>query len=80
MKFVLDRKISDKPVSYLNRLAGANDSLANQLFEIDGVASLFWLHDFLTVNKVPAVKWPAITRRVKKILADCATEDEIKNK
>jgi hypothetical protein len=38
------------------------------LFAIQGVASILILGDFVTVNKTPEAKWPAITRKVEEIL------------
>jgi hypothetical protein len=67
-KFVLDREITDQPLSFLNPDQGKHDPLASKLFAIQGVASVLMLGDFVTVNKESSAKWPAITRKVEEIL------------
>jgi len=68
-KFVLDRPVAEQPVSFFNPDAAANHPLATRLFAIPGVSSLLFLKDFITVNKQPQTKWPALKRAVKKALA-----------
>lgn len=68
-KFVLDRPISDVPVSFLSADQAHAHPIAQQLFAIPGVSSLLLLGDFVTVNKEAEAAWPAIKRRVKEILA-----------
>ncbi|MGC4032562.1 MAG: NifU N-terminal domain-containing protein [Tepidisphaeraceae bacterium] len=68
LKYSLDGPISDKPISFFNAEAGRDHPIAGKLFEIDGVASVLLLNDFVTVNKTPAAKWKDITPAVKKVL------------
>ena len=70
MKFVLDRVIAQQPASFFNAPAAAAHPIAARLFEVSGVASLLLLGDFVTVNKLPQAKWPPITSKIKKILAE----------
>jgi hypothetical protein len=72
LKFVLDREISDRPISFLTAAEGANHPLASQLFGITGVTSVLILGDFVTVNKEAGEKWEPITARVKEILQKTA--------
>jgi hypothetical protein len=67
-KFVLDRPISDRPISFLNPDQGRGDPVASKLFAIQGVASILLLGDFVTVNKTADAKWSSITRKVEEIL------------
>lgn len=67
-KFVLDREISDRPISFLTPAEGGSHPIAAQLFEIKGVTSVLLLGDFVTVNKDAAAKWEPITAKVKEIL------------
>ena len=67
-KFVLDREISSRPISFLNAAEGAGHPLATQLFGIKGVTSVLMLGDFVTLNKDAAVKWEQIAERAKEIL------------
>ncbi len=69
-KFVLDRMISEQPVSFFNAEAARDHPIASRLFEIPGVSSLLLLGDFVTVNKQADAKWSTIKPQVKKVLAD----------
>ena len=44
--------------------------LARQLFAIDGVETLLFLGNFVTVNKRANVAWKTITPKVKKMLGN----------
>jgi NFU1 iron-sulfur cluster scaffold homolog, mitochondrial len=69
LKFMLDRPISEGPVSFLSADQARGHPLAQMLFAVPGVASLFLLGDFLTVNKTASATWPSIRKRVQQILA-----------
>ena len=68
-KFILDRPITQQPVSYFNVAAVGDDPIGKALFEIPGVTSLLLLGDFVTVNKSPATKWAEIRGKVEAVLA-----------
>ena len=68
MKFMLDRPISDRPISFLKRDAATGHALAEKLFAIEGVVSVFLLNDFVTVNKSPEAHWKDLTAKVKQVL------------
>ena len=68
-KFVLDRPVSDQPISFFNAAAAEGHPLAKKLFAIEGVTSLLLLGDFITVNKAPQAQWKEITKSVKQVLA-----------
>jgi hypothetical protein len=70
-KFVLDREISDRPISFLSPDQGSGHPVAAQLFSIEGVTSILMLSDFVTVNKDLHAKWDGITRKVREILEKC---------
>jgi hypothetical protein len=70
-KFVLDRAISDTPISFLSPQQGTDHPVASQLFSIKGVTSVLILGDFVTINKDEAVKWSDITQKVQEILQKC---------
>ena len=67
-KFVLDRQISPQPTSFFSSAAAQDHPLAKKLFAIDGVASLLFLGDFITVNKLPNVSWDELAPSVQKVL------------
>ena len=84
VKFVLDRPVAEQPVSFLTAEAQRAEvkgdatpkhptvvsGLVARLFAIPGVSGLLFLNDFVTVNKTPESKWPALKRAVKKVLAE----------
>jgi hypothetical protein len=65
-KFTLDRRVVEgkSSRSYYNAGQAAADPMGAALFELDGVASIFMVDDFVTVTKTPAVEWDALTPRV----------------
>ena len=67
-KFILDRPVSEQPISFLNPGAGQGHPLAQELFSIPGISSLLFLGDFITVNKTPDAAWDEITSRVEAVL------------
>lgn len=69
LKFILDRPISESPISFFTPASAKDHPLATKLFAIDGVTTLLLLGDFVTVNKAPEKPWSQITPQVKKVLA-----------
>jgi hypothetical protein len=72
LKCVLSGKVSEgsRPFRTAEAAGGEGGSpLAALLFEIEGVTGVLLLGDWLTVNKSPEAKWPAIKRGVEKALA-----------
>ena len=67
-KFVLDREINDRPMSFLTPADGAGHPLASQLFGIKGVTSVLILGDFVTINKSASAEWKQIADKAKEIL------------
>jgi hypothetical protein len=68
MKFVLDQSVSQQPMSFLTPAAATSHPLAQKLFEIAGVSSVFLLGDFVTINKSSEARWPDIKRNVQHVL------------
>jgi NFU1 iron-sulfur cluster scaffold homolog, mitochondrial len=69
MKFVLDQPVSQQPMSFLTPAAAVNHPLAQKLFDIAGVTSVFLLADFVTINKSSEAHWPDIKRNVQHVLS-----------
>jgi hypothetical protein len=67
-KFVLDRPVSQQPMSFFNSSAAKDYPLAKMLFAIPGVSSLLMLGDFITINKSPDTHWDDIIDRAKGVL------------
>ena len=67
-KFVLDRPVSQQPMSFFNSSAANDFPLAKKLFAIPGVSSLLLLGDFITINKSPDAEWDDITDAARSVL------------
>jgi hypothetical protein len=68
-KFVLDRRISDQPISFFNAAAAVGHPIAEKLFAISGVSSLLLLGDFVTVNKTQDADWSEVSKGVRAVLS-----------
>jgi hypothetical protein len=73
-KFVLDRPVSQQPMSFFNSSAAKDFPLAKRLFAIPGVSSLLLLGDFITINKSPEARWDDITDQARAILLSSSPE------
>jgi hypothetical protein len=71
-KFILDRPVTEQPVSFFHPEAAKDYPLARRLFEIAGVSSLLLLGDFITINKSPGAAWDDITSQARAVLAAAA--------
>ncbi len=71
MKFNLGRKVVDSGSrSFSTRFDAMEDPLAAALFEVPGVAGLFFMADFITVTKDPAAAWEGIVPEVTSVIRD----------
>lgn len=68
-KLMLDRRMSEGPVSFIRSDQAAGHPLAMRLFAIPGVTSVLILGDFITVNKTPHARWPGLLAAAKKAVA-----------
>ena len=68
VKFVLDKRVCESPLSFFSAQAAQGHPLAGALFRIPGVSSLLLLGDFITVNKDPGASWKGIKDQVVKTL------------
>ena len=75
MKFVLDRPVSQRPMSFFNAAAATDFPLAKRLFEIPGVSTLLLLGDFITINKSSNGDWDDIKAQAKAVLSAAAADD-----
>ena len=70
VKFTLDRKVVESGSrSYSSRFEALDDPLAAAIFGVEGVQSLFYMADFITVTKEPGAAWetlvPAVTEAIQ---------------
>jgi len=70
LKFNLDRPISRGTLSFITPPDARQDPIATALFSIDGVISLMFRGDFVTVNKRADADWGPIKVKVRKALAE----------
>jgi hypothetical protein len=74
VKFVLDRPVSQQPMSFFNAAAANDFPLAKRLFAIPGVSSLLLLGDFITINKSTQAQWDDITDAARSVLKSMPDE------
>jgi hypothetical protein len=69
-KFVCGRTIVEgkSSRSFYDAAQAAADPIAAALFELDGVASIFMVEDFVTVTKQPSADWGELIPRVMETL------------
>jgi hypothetical protein len=66
LKFTLNRTVTEgRSKTYASPEAAEASPLAKKLFEIDGVKSIFFLNNFITVTRQPGSDWVAIARQVE---------------
>ncbi len=71
MKFTVDRKLLESGSrSYSTRFEALDDELASAIFEVEGVQSLFFMADFITVTKDPGAAWEGIVPDVTSVIGD----------
>lgn len=68
VKCVLDRPMPDTPRSFFSPEQAARDPLAAALFALPGVTNVLIHSEWITVNKSPQAKWPAIRAGVERVL------------
>jgi hypothetical protein len=74
VKFVLGRPAVPEggSRSYYSREQAAADPRAAAIFELDGVASVFMVADFVTVTKTEEADWGALIEPVRAVLDESA--------
>jgi Fe-S cluster biogenesis protein NfuA len=69
-KFKLTETLSQRPRSFANAEVGLHDPIASMLFAVDGVESVFYLQDFITIAKKEEAEWEKVMTEVgQRILA-----------
>jgi Fe-S cluster biogenesis protein NfuA len=63
LKFILNEKLLNLETrNFKNKEEAANDPLAKGIFEIEGVASVFYMDKFITIEKDPGASWGQIQK------------------
>jgi hypothetical protein len=66
-KFTVNRKVVEGSASrsFYNAEDAADHPVASALFELEGVASVFMVDDFITVTKSPDADWQVLIPNVQ---------------
>jgi hypothetical protein len=66
-KFTVNRKVVDGKASrsFYNAEDAVDHPVASALFELEGVASVFMVDDFITVTKSPEAEWQTLIPKVQ---------------
>lgn len=69
-KFTLNRKVIEGKASksFYNAEDAADHPVATALFELEGVASLFLVDDFITVTKTAEAEWETLIPKVQAVI------------
>lgn len=63
LKFILNKKLlTTETRQYPDKESATNDPFAKGIFEIDGVASVFYMDKFVTIEKTVDANWGQIQR------------------
>jgi hypothetical protein len=69
-KFTVDRPVIEGKTSrtYYSAADATGHPVASRLFEIDGVANLFMVDDFITVTKTASADWSDLVPRITAVI------------
>jgi len=63
LKFILNEKLLNRETrNFPNKESAKNDPFASQIFDLDGVVSVFYMEKFVTIEKRPDISWGQIQR------------------
>jgi len=70
VKCLLDRPICERPRSFLDAAAAANDPIASALFALPGVRNILMNGDWIAVNTLPGSDWRTLKPAIRRILSE----------
>jgi len=79
MKFVSNRMLADKSLEVLDASQAKNIPLANELFKLPFVKSIFISTNFVSINKTENVNWDDIALQLRLNISDYLNSIEIMN-
>jgi len=79
MKFVSNRMIADKNLEVLDVSQAKNIPLANELFKLPFIKSVFISTNFVSINKTENVNWDDIALQLRLYISDYLNSIEIIN-
>ena len=69
LKFVLNEKLLNiETRSFQSKEEAESDPLAKQIFDLEGVVSVFYMDKFVTIEKEPATSWNKIQKPFAEIV------------
>ena len=68
MKFTLNHAITTKGISVNNRESATIYPLAQKLFAVPGIKSLYMMHNFISVTKDPSASWETLTPAIHTVI------------
>lgn len=69
-KFNVDVTLTKRPKNFADKANLNDDPIATKLFEVEGVESVFYLQDFITISKTDEAEWEHVMTEVgQRILA-----------
>jgi NFU1 iron-sulfur cluster scaffold homolog, mitochondrial len=75
LKFTVgDELLSEGSRSFTSAGAAAKDELGAKLFELEGITSVFYMSDFITINKDMNSSWDTLESQVLSVLREHETE------
>jgi len=79
MKFVSNRMLADKSLEFLDASQAKNIPLANELFKLPFVRSVFLSSNFVSITKDAKIEWETIARQLRIYISDYLNSIEITN-
>ena len=79
MKFVSNRMLADKSLEVLDASQAKNIPLANELFKLPFIKSIFISTNFVSINKTENVNWDDIALQLRLYISDYLNSIEIMN-
>lgn len=71
LKFMVNRTVVESgSESYMDAEAAQNSPLASALFQLEGVASVFMLGNFITVNKKAEAAWDDLAPAISEVIVN----------
>ncbi|MBF0198650.1 MAG: NifU family protein [Planctomycetes bacterium] len=65
-----DTLLKEGSRSFTSQTAAENDPLAKALFALEGVSSVFYMSNFITVNKSMDISWDELENRIAAIIRE----------
>lgn len=73
VKVVMPSPVADEPVVFEDEEDAKGDPLAEDLMMVPGVTDLYYMQEFITINKQPATEWDEIRPKIEQILDEYAS-------